>query len=103
VLPSQLHLEEEQRRLRLVQDHQPARLVQCHLSRQLRSDGAGGAGDENAAPLQVPRQFRQLQLHRFPAQQVLDAHLAELTQPDVAIEHLANARQHLEREPHLLT
>jgi len=50
----------------------------------------------------VPITLSQLQVDRLPAEQVLDADVAQMADPDLARQHLGDAGQHLELRPHAL-
>ena len=94
-----LHLEEEEVRLRLIEEDQGLRPVERDLPGQFRPDRAGGPGDEHRATRKIRGQLRQRQLNRLSTQEVLDPHIAQLIDTDVASQHLGDSRQDLERKP----
>ena len=67
-----------------------------HLPRQLRADGAAGAGDQDAAPGQVVGDPPEVGVDRVPAEHVGDVDLADAVELDPAADHLRDGRQRQE-------
>ncbi len=95
---AEVALEEAQIAFRLVQQHERPGAVQRHLTGELGADGARGPGDEDRLALDVRRQLGQLEHDGLAAEEVLDAHLAQVAEAYVARQHLGDPRQDAERQ-----
>ena len=77
-----------------IQNDQLFRMMEGQLTADLASDGAAPAGDQDHLALDIIHDLLHLQLHRIPAQQILDLHLPEHGHADLLIDQLVNAGKH---------
>ena len=92
-LVDQLALDLEQRRLALVDEHEPGRAEPGELAAELRADRAAGAGDEHRLVLDVGRDEPEVDLDLLAAEHVLDLHRPDLrAEVEVARDQLVQAR-----------
>ena len=98
-LLEKLALDLEERRLALVDEHEPARAEPCELAAQLRADRAAGAGDHDDAILHVRRHELEIDHDLLAPEHVLDLHRTDLAREvEIARDQLVQARQRLHRD-----
>ena len=95
----QLALDEVERALGLVDEHDVARLEGHDLAGQLRADGARSAGDDDRAVVEDVMRSRRVLLGQRAAQQVLDPHLADAGGVQAAVQEIRHRRYGAHREP----
>ena len=77
-LVDELALDLEERRLALVDEHEPRRAEPRELPAELGADRAAGAGDEHGLVLDVRRDRLEVDLDLLAPEHVLDLHRADL-------------------------
>ena len=79
-----------------IDDDQLLRVMQGDLPADLASDGAAPAGHKDDLAADVSVDLFHMQVHRLPSQQVFDTDVPEHGDVDLLVDHLVDARQHLD-------
>ena len=96
-LAGELAVDLEQRRLGVVDQHEPRRAEAGELAAELGADRAAGTGHHHDLRRDVPRDAVEIDLDRLAAEHVLDLDRAQLgREPGVAADELGQARQGLD-------
>ena len=98
-LVHELPLDLEQRRLRVIDEHEARRADARDLAAQLGPDRAAGAGDEHGLARQVARDRVDVHFDRLASEDVLDLDRSDLAREvEVAGDQLVQARQRLHHD-----
>ena len=68
-----------------IKDNQLGGVEGSQPAAQFAADAPTAAGDQHHLALNMSADFPQIHLHRFPAQQILNFHVADLLNADLAL------------------
>jgi len=99
IIPEQFLLDAEQVEFAVLQQYQRTHCKLCQLPAQFGANRAAGAGNQHCTLRQTCFDTLPVQRYRFPPQQILDHHFAQLIDTDITRHQITQLRHSAEWQP----